>query len=209
MTSTGGTTRYSCVLSAHLKSRDVGSRTGERRRLTVTDSNAEATPWPLTSRMWRPNWPRSSGKTVQNVPGSAPRKAGRPRRTEPRPGRAAWRVAAPPVALAPPSRALAHPACSRRTGRSFNALQYSEDAPGKVLLQADDPLARSQADPQFIAVEGLGHEVVAPPLPSPGRHPHAPGLAGEQHDVHIAPMLGRLDATDQLEAVRPRASSSR
>ena len=45
-----------------------GSDGGERRRLSVTDRRADATPWPLTSRTYSPTLPPPSGTTFRPSP---------------------------------------------------------------------------------------------------------------------------------------------
>ena len=50
---------------------DDGSDGGEKRRESVTDSRADATPWPLTSRMYSPTLPSPSGMMFSPSPASS------------------------------------------------------------------------------------------------------------------------------------------
>ena len=70
----------------------------------------------------------------------------------------------------------------------------------QVMLEADDPLSRAEADSQFVAVERFGQEIVGA-----GVHPlhevFLLGLRRQEHRVDISRALEGADAADQARAV--------
>ena len=96
---------------------------------------------------------------------------------------------------------VGHPRRQPAQARELLGLDQGGLGLAQVMLQADDPLARAEPDPQLVPVERLGQEIIGAGL-------HALdqvlllGFRGQEDGVDIAGPLRRADAPEQSRAVQ-------